>query len=196
VSEQLGCTADLDCPSSGKCDLSKLACASYCIALLPDGATCSVDSDCQSDTCAAGFCRTLPLTNGLGCDTSSECESEFCSLDSQPVCKELPLPLGDPCDSNEQCESGACFLASSTFETICVSGLDEGEECGKSGQEPCSPKKFFCDFDEEPAVCAPLKETGEACKNDGQCRGDCVLYQSRMLCSPEAAPKQAVCDGP
>lgn len=196
VSEEIGCTTDLDCPSSGKCDLSKLACASYCIPLLPDGATCSLDSDCQSDECAAGFCRTLPLANGQGCDSGTQCESEFCSLDADSVCKELPLPLGDPCNSDEVCESGVCFESTTGFGSLCVSGLDLGEECGKSGQQPCSPIKYFCDFDEETPVCVPLKETGEACKSDSQCRDTCILHESRMLCSPSPEPKKAVCDGP
>ena len=63
VSEQLLCTTDGDCPTSGKCDLSTSTCASYCVELLPDGAACVSDSDCDSEACVADF---LPHAAAFG----------------------------------------------------------------------------------------------------------------------------------
>jgi hypothetical protein len=198
VEEGISCTADLDCPSSKKCNLAKGECAAYCVALLPDGAPCGQDSDCDSGDCVASFCRTTPLANGVECDQPTDCDSEFCSLDAKPVCKELPLPLGDPCSSSEQCDSLVCFSDfSSTLKKTCVSGLEQGEQCGQTTKPPCDPKKFYCDTEEVPSICVPLKEVGEACESDIQCRGTCTLHPTfnRTMCDPTPAPKTAICDG-
>lgn len=195
VKEQITCFGDTDCTSSKKCNTITNQCSSYCVALLPEGAACAVDSDCATDHCIAGFCRNPPLANGAACDGAADCESEFCSLDVPSVCKELPLPLGDPCSASSQCDSGVCFAQGGTLKKICISGLDEDEECGKPQQAPCSPKKFYCDGDKKPPVCVPLKETGEACTGDIQCRGNCTLKHSRMLCDTTPPPKAALCDG-
>jgi hypothetical protein len=198
VAEGISCLLDTDCPSSKKCDLLKNECAEYCVALLPDGAPCVEDSDCSSQECVANFCRTTPVANGVECDQPADCESEFCSLDPKPVCKDLPLPLGDPCESSDQCESLVCFAdLTTTFKKTCVSGLDQGEQCGQSTKPPCDPKKYYCDAEEVPPICVPLKEIGEACESDIQCRGKCALHPTfnRTMCDPTPAPETAICSG-
>lgn len=44
-------------------------------------------------------------------------------------------------------------------------------------------------------MCAALKETGDDCKTTVECRGDCLLQHSRLLCTPAAAEGEAICDG-
>jgi len=197
VAEGISCSQDTDCPSSNKCDLLNNECATYCVALLPDGAPCEQDSDCSSEDCVAEFCRTTPLANGVECDLPTDCDSEFCSYDPKPVCKELPLPLQSPCQSSEECDSLVCFSEFGSFNKTCVSGLEESEQCGQSNKPPCDPKTLYCDTDEVPPICVPLKEIGEACESDIQCRGTCALHPTfnRTMCDPTPAEETAICQG-
>jgi hypothetical protein len=193
--EVVYCSDDTDCPLSGSCSPYTSQCGTYCVALRPDGATCTLDGDCVSDTCIAGFCRTPPLTNGEPCDMDIQCESDFCGVEDDRVCTELPLPLGARCYASAQCESLVCFAASPTAEPTCMSGLDEGEACSDPTLPPCNPHKYFCDDEEEPAVCAPFYETGEDCESSLQCRGTCALNFGRMMCTPAVPEGAAICDG-
>jgi hypothetical protein len=189
------CTGPVDCPLTGECDLVTGQCGTYCVAGKQDGATCEADSECTSGGCVAGFCRTRPLGLGVGCDDASDCESEFCGYDTPRVCAELPLGLGSPCFANEECASGVCFPNTLTGIPECISGLDAGELCGEADRPPCNPNRTYCDHDRAPAVCAPLKETGESCKAAGECRGDCTIRHGRQLCAPAAPEGVAICDG-
>ena len=195
-SSYIYCTTDTDCTGSNSCNLASNQCDPYCVELKPDGATCTLDSECFSDECIAGFCRTPPLALGQDCETASQCESEFCSYDDERVCKELPLPLGAPCSSDYQCDSEVCFDTSGFGgDETCISGLDEGEACGDYGQPPCNPKKFYCDTELESPVCTPLLETGIECLSSQQCRGQCVTAHGRRMCNAAPPPNGAVCDG-
>lgn len=190
------CIASSDCPNSGTCDTLSGSCGNYCVAVRPDGATCSLDEECESGDCIAGSCRTGPLALGVRCDTALDCESEFCSYDDERVCVELPLPLNSPCFASSECDSGVCFSATAGEPTSCVTGSGEGEACGQTNQAPCNPKQFYCDFEEEdPPVCVKLKETGEACKGPVECRGDCTVRHGRQMCSAAAPEDEAVCGG-
>lgn len=193
--EVVYCTDDGDCPLSGSCNLLINQCGTYCVALRPDGATCTLDDECLSGVCIAGFCRTPPLGNGQPCDLDDQCESEFCGLETDRVCTELPLSLGARCTASSQCESLVCFAGSPTADLTCMTGLDEGEACNDPTLPPCNPHKYFCDDAEQPAVCAPLYETGEECENSVQCRGTCTLNFGRMMCSPAVPEGSAICDG-
>jgi hypothetical protein len=189
------CTGPADCPITGVCDAFSGACGTYCIEARPDGATCIADSECSSDACIAGFCRTRPLAIGVACEQADDCASSFCSYDSPRVCADLPLDLGSPCLINEECESEVCF-ASAVGTPQCVAGAEAGEPCGDFDLPPCNPNRYYCDFeDEDLPVCAPLKETGEVCEGADECRGDCALQHSRLLCTPAAPEDEAVCDG-
>lgn len=190
------CAAADECPNSGSCDTYYGTCGTYCVAIKQDGAACTLDNECESGECIAGFCRTSPLDLGVACDDASDCESEFCSHDDEPVCAELPLPLNEPCFSGDECASGVCFASTPGEPPTCGNGLDEGESCGAAGQAPCNPKELYCDVEESEApVCVRLKETGEICKTSVECRGDCVPRHGRSMCSPAAPEDEAVCGG-
>jgi hypothetical protein len=189
------CSGPLDCPVTGVCDTFTGACGTYCVAAKQDGAACDANSECTSSACIAGFCRSPPLGLGVGCDQATECESSFCSYDTPRVCAELPLGLGSACLAAEECESRVCFPSTPTGLPECITGLEQGELCGDADRPPCNPNKYYCDHEQAPAVCAPLKETGEACKGAGECRGDCVVRHGRQLCTPAAPEKAAICDG-
>src|SRR6478735_2016752 len=182
------CVDATDCPESGVCMIDGI-CGYHCIEKKDDGATCDLDVECTSETCVAGFCRTLPLDNGVGCDDAADCDSLFCNYEDERECDSLPLALNDPCASGAECDSGVCF------ESECSRGLDEGDGCGDFDDPPCDPFTTFCDLSMESPVCVVLKETGEECERPEECRGDCVLAHGRMLCSPAAEKDKAVCDG-
>jgi hypothetical protein len=189
------CDSPADCPITQVCDTGIGQCGTYCVAAKPDGATCDADSECSSDACIAGFCRTPPLDVGVACELTEECASSFCSYDSPRTCVELPLDLGSPCFANEECESGVCFSAG-LGPLECVTGSEAGEPCGDFDRPPCNPKQYYCDQEVETLpVCAPFKETGDVCKTETECRGDCALRHGRMLCTPAAPEDEAVCDG-
>lgn len=194
--ELSACATDTDCPLSGRCNLATNLCSGYCVALKPEGAICTLDTDCASETCVVGFCRELPLLLGQACADHEQCESEFCSYDEDRVCAKVPLPLGERCVSNDECESRVCFGAlTATFDT-CINGLDEGEACGQAGQAQCNPNKFFCDAEATPVSCQPLREAGEECESSIQCRGECVVRFGRKMCDATVDPAQfAICDG-
>jgi hypothetical protein len=188
------CEGPADCPITGVCNTTLGQCGTYCVEAKPDGATCLVDTECTSNACVAGFCRTRPLDPGVACEVAEDCGSSFCSYDTMRVCAELPLPLGSPCLTSFECESGVCFSTVGSPE--CINGSEEGEPCGESDRPPCNPKQYYCDQEAEPTpLCAPLKETGEECETETECRGDCALRHSRLLCTPAAAEDEAVCDG-
>lgn len=182
------CVDDDDCPGSEDC-MPDGFCGYHCIEKKDDGATCDLETECTSGTCVAGFCRTLPLERGVECENAIECESLFCNYEDTRECDTLPLALNDPCASGAECDSGVCF------EGECTNGLDEGEACDDASDPPCDPSATYCDYDEDPPVCVLLRETGEECESSQQCRGECVLAQGRMLCSPAAKKEEAVCDG-
>jgi hypothetical protein len=191
----VSCTGPADCPITGACDVFSGLCGTYCVDAKPDGATCLDDSECSSDDCIAGFCRTLPLETGLECEQADDCIAQFCSYDSPRVCDTLPLSLGDACFLNEECSSGVCWAAGGVGTPTCAAGAGEGEPCGGFDQEPCSPLGFYCDAELEPTVCTPFKETGEDCESGVECRGDCLLRHGRLLCTPAVPEGTAVCDG-
>jgi len=57
-----------------------------------------------------GFCRELPLPDGAPCSLGTQCESQFCSLDATRVCATPPLEIGRACGgSSSLCISHICF---------------------------------------------------------------------------------------
>ena len=194
--ELSACASDADCPLSGRCNVVTGLCSSYCVALKPVGAICTLDTDCASSTCVVGFCRELPLLLGQDCEGHEQCESEFCNYDEDRACANLPLPLGERCQTSVECESRVCFGAASAAFDTCTNGQDEGEACGQPSQEPCNPNKFFCDAEASPISCQPLREAGEECESSIQCRGECVVRFGRKMCDATVDPTQfAICDG-
>jgi hypothetical protein len=192
----VACTTNADCSLSGECNIGTGVCSGYCVALRPDGAQCTSAVECESGACIAAFCRALPLLAGQECEDHGQCESEFCSYADDRVCAELPLALGRRCQSTAECESGVCFGGAGSAFNTCINGLDEGEACGESGLAPCNPKRFFCDTEDEPSVCAPLHEAGEDCDSSVQCRGNCIVRFGRNMCDAVVDPREvAICSG-
>ena len=194
ITEWTSCTTDDECTLGGTCDTSSFQCIPYCKATKKNGAVCTEHRECESEACIAEFCRTLPLETGQECTDDLQCESEFCSLEDTRTCLDLPLDLGKRCVFSAQCESEVCF-DTGTDGPKCIKGLDEGEVCGDADQPPCNPKEFYCETDDDPAVCTLLLETGEECKRSAQCRGECIVSRERMMCSPAALDDEAICDG-
>lgn len=185
------CTTDEECPGSRTCDVDTSLCNPGCVSRLPDGAMCTFDAECGSDACVAGFCGTPPFVVGEPCSSDFHCESGFCGLEDDRVCEALPLAIGARCSSGSQCETEVCF---GTGAPRCVTGAGEGEPCGAEFT-PCEPDLYYCDTDEDPPSCTPLRETGSPCESDAQCRGSCVVRFGRRMCDAAAPPDGAVCDG-
>ena len=188
------CTGDPDCPGSS-CNLFRNLCEPVCVATKQDSAQCLSDLECQSRTCVAGTCRTLPLSNGLQCEASDQCESEFCSLDADRVCKPLPLALGEICFTDEQCASKVCYQAEGSFDRSCAEGLPKGALCGGPMQPPCVPGRLYCDRDKDEPSCVPLLDVGDECEASFQCLGECAVAYGRWMCAPATPEDKAICDG-
>jgi hypothetical protein len=194
--ESVTCQTDEQCPISGLCVLSQGMCSYYCVQTKDDGAKCTADTECRSEACIAGFCRTPPLETGQECSAHEHCDTGFCGLEKERICTELPLPLGARCATSSQCESLVCFDSAKNGQPTCTTGLSAGEACGDPDQQPCNRHKLFCDtVDQAKPVCMPLHETGDDCERDEQCRGTCVIKFARHMCSAQAAPKAAICNG-
>jgi len=69
----------------------------------PDGASCSANGDCASDSCVFTF-------NGLSGPCSSSLPSQFCTCGSTPT---EGNPPGASCTANSDCASGTCELHAS-----------------------------------------------------------------------------------
>lgn len=171
------------------CDEFNFNCAPYCVPERAEGQSCTFDYQCSvadEANCIAGNCRIPPLGDGDDCELDEQCTSLFCSADG--ICDNPPLPNGKGCNDHEECESGVCDF----FEGICTPGLQEGSECGEG--TPCG-RDLYCDPEESPPQCASVKDTGEVCKFDYQCRGSCVESWGRLACDPTPPINTAVCDG-
>jgi hypothetical protein len=182
------CIDDEGCLGSGSCNTAIGRCEFYCVEQRADGAVCDVDVECQSGSCVAETCRTLPLADGIACTSDFQCESLFCSPDEQ-VCERLPLSNGATCFANEQCASGICF------QNSCNAGLTEGQSCTGALDPPCA-RDLFCNPDEPDPSCRPLHAAGQACDADYQCRGTCILRLGRFVCDGTQAPGVLMCEGP
>ena len=178
------CDGDEDC--TGDCDTEVTGyCFPYCAPARDDGDSCLFDYQCLSNDCIVDECGTLPLDNGDVCEDDFQCVSEFCNYEATRQCDTLPLPDGKFCISDDECESGVC-------DGICTPGLAEGSECNFGGE--CG-RGLYCDFQDTPALCVPVKGTGEVCDDDFECVGSCVYRSGRFLCDPSVEVGEAICDG-
>jgi Dickkopf N-terminal cysteine-rich region len=71
------------CASNVECDASLVCRLGVCGGPLPDGATCSSNSDCVNGACIRGGPTTAacgaPLPDGAPCGVSTECASDNCA---------------------------------------------------------------------------------------------------------------------
>jgi hypothetical protein len=160
-SEAAACrTEDVD-------DLRDAACAEACKAYV---GTVEAGGTCQR------FGITVDLDDcaqGLRCGDDKTCV---------PLCETAaPRPEGDrcmagievlgPCEADLFCDAvdGRCRVAAAV-----------GEPCN---DRPCAGDAV-CDLGQEPRICVPRRDTGEACTNGEQCvSGRCV----EMACAPRVA---------
>jgi hypothetical protein len=187
----LECVVDEDC-NTGLCDTDTNQCLNVCVALLDDGETCSAHADCASGVCVpdANVCGTPPFADGSPCASDDQCESEFCNFGAlPPVCATPPLANGQPCYLSSHCESRVCF------EGSCQNGAGAGTECGP-GLRPCDPATFFCDLEAANPQCTLIRETGEDCTRDAECRSNfCTIEWGRPMCYPADPLDGLICDG-
>ncbi len=169
--------------------------ASVCYALKDDGDDCVENYECGSGECVnpvdsdpSGTCVSGKVALGEPCESDGQCESGACQTAADdPTCVELPLAAGEDCSSDDECDSFLCE------GNVCTEGVGVGEECDT---ESCDPLVAFCDDEADQPVCADIRETGEPCSRDIECRsGDCDLRWGRYLCTAEAAPNRRICGG-
>lgn len=99
------------CPVGQYCDDTSLACAPG----QPAGTACTYNAECDpSIVCRAGTCGA-PLPDGSTCTEDTDCTSGAClpisGQTSGSVCN-APQPDGSPCTSSAECQSGRCNYAS------------------------------------------------------------------------------------
>ena len=100
------------CPAGQYCDPTSLACVPGQVA----GAACTYNAECDpSIVCRAGNCGP-PLPDGSTCTEDTDCTSGAClpisGQTSGSACSE-PQPDGSTCTSSSECQSGRCNYASS-----------------------------------------------------------------------------------
>ena len=120
----------------GTCMDPALACDGAQNCKASTGKACTLNSDCASSTCLAGFCRA---PNGKPCVDNAECASKLCTSNSCAACAgdvDCPskscvagvckAPNGSPCDVNGDCVGGKCQgdLCKLDNTDPCVVGLD------------------------------------------------------------------------
>lgn len=140
-----GCTIDGDCASGEFCS------GGVCIALIPDGTACALDSQCANGNCVDGIC----------CDTACDQACEECSTGTCSDRVGSPLPGRTPCTGTGPC-GGTC---TGTGPTCTLPG--NSVSCGEAscvGGYAVAPST--CDG---VGGCAP--PTGSVCANDLLCNG-------------------------
>lgn len=109
------------------------------VCLDPNGASCTLDTDCASGACSPqGICGQ---PSGAGCNNNAQCASNLCSESGVCVGNN-----GDACNSSDQCNFGNCVnnvcgLPNQEMCTVpsdCASMECSTNRCGKGFQEPCA----------------------------------------------------------
>ncbi|MET0411529.1 MAG: hypothetical protein ABW217_09540 [Polyangiaceae bacterium] len=86
-------------------------------ALLANGATCALGTECASGFCdGSAVCATPPLADGEPCVLDAECAGGYCNPANQ--CRTPPLANGEQCDVDSNCISNFCGFNSINF--VCL----------------------------------------------------------------------------
>ncbi len=125
------CNDDSDCPGKQSC-YTPIGKANYCSSTtLALGASCSKNSQCESDKCESKVCV---------CKNNSDCapgEACFTPVTKKNYCESTSKPLGASCSKNSQCSSDKCEKG----ECVCTKNTD----C--PGSQKCKTpvtKKNYC----------------------------------------------------
>lgn len=166
------CNVDNDtCPSGYHCAVS--GGKQICVQGTVEG---DIGSNCLlKDDCESKYCFTAPdatRTCRIKCTSDAYCKSgEYCWMkgsiggcfpDEAVVLKEV----GDTCTAGDQCKTGLCKYGDDGMKCrqLCVAAgtCPSGYYC-ETAQRSCLPG-------DEPIVQPELKEEGEVCAADSQCR--------------------------
>lgn len=112
---------------------------------LPQGSSCTTDSDCDSYNCSNGQCGLVP--NGIYCTNNSDCESNYCS---QNYCQQAGWVTGG--------------LGTVCYQNSCTITDVKGSSCISS---------LYCDCSDN--LCKDSVKFFEACSIDQVCvNSDCI----------------------
>src|SRR3989338_1243234 len=116
------CEDSVDNDGDGKKDLADPGCSSSSdnneVNPLPGGSSCSVNSDCQTNSCSGGVCSS-PLPSVSGCVENTNCQSGTCQSGT------CVSGSGGSCTNSNQCSAGlVCISGVCTFPPLCSDGLD------------------------------------------------------------------------
>jgi hypothetical protein len=142
----------------------------YC--LLPGGATCAVDAECETDACVSGRCA---IANGEVCTVATDTCFDGAATCTQYMADGAPagtyclLPGGGTCAADGDCVSDGCAdgLCEVLTTEACVAGIDT-----------CADEVATCTVYTTPGATTDtfcLLPTGETCAADAECVDDACV---------------------
>lgn len=177
------CEASIECAGAAYCRL-EAECPGTCMALEPEGATCSSDDACEPGLFCRGTCErrwvegeSCANDEGPGCGDGLYCtsfipgvptcrsEADTFSADEGRACNPRVGPM---CRLGLSCAVETVHPELGPVEWVCVPGLvARGGACRPGLPDPCAPGQF-CDAvaDDADGTCADLPGEGEPCRPD------------------------------
>lgn len=153
------CDSDDDCTQSAHCE------AGACTPDLPDGGSCSGDSQCESDHCRAGLC----CKSGDCCEKPSDCPDGYAS--------------GTSCEDPQRCQ-GSRRVAICSDDFVCGSQqVDDDSACTRSTRASACDAfgDVYCSGGSSQA--APMCKT--SCRTEADCDSD--AHCSAGVCQRDRA---------
>lgn len=158
-----------------------------CELRCPEGAMCSINADCASETCFGGTCQATRCDDRTqnGMETGVDCGGPDCD----------PCGLGQGCDTQDDCAMGMC-TGGFCVADHCFDGERNASEsdvdCGGSDCGPCGPG-LACRVTTDCAMgtCEDGFCRTIACRNgvldagevDVDCGGECVGCDDGTTCT-------------
>lgn len=207
-----------ECGAAATCDAQLYCNAGQCAALLPDGAPCTDNGQCQSTRClglasGAGSCGTLCQGGGPGAGPIDTTLETAAAQYAKAQCSRI----FECCEPSERQELGAGEMASEidclrTYGTSAAIGFISLHNASVAGDIAVEPDALFgcleklgsqscLEFGKRTDFACPdgvvgLLEAGDACANDVQCASlYCAEAPSGQSACAELPGALSPCDG-
>jgi hypothetical protein len=205
---------DEGCDESIRCEAGSWCVEGVCTSLLPLGAACALNSECDSLVCIAGSCVPPGKVNDP-CDEKWDCETNYCSKDG--LCSEpLLVGFGEPCEQRgvsvpSYCDpdlgltcierrcapmadlGGACeWRRDCRLDLLCIGGVCRSGECPGVEGTYCDGVTSTCKNDafcaSETQTCTRRKPLAKRCLDTYECAEGLIceksLEETYGVCAP------------